>query len=170
MNGVEAPAPAKPSVETFEEFFDANYERLLRTLYLVCGSRDEAEDLAQDAFVRACERWDRVRAMANPVGYVYRTALNRYRSALRRIGVAMRRRPAASAADALAAADQRDELRRALAQLPEGQRAALALVEWLGMSDEEAGRILGVEPVTVRVRISRAHKALRPILEGSRDA
>ncbi len=168
MKAMARPAARDAESERFESFFDGNYERLLRAMYLVTGSREEAEDLAQDAFVRAYERWDRVRRMANPAGYAYRTALNRHRSMLRRLGVAARRRPVTAAGDAVEAADQRDELRRALATLPEGQRAALALVEWLGMTDEEAGGILGVKPVTVRVRISRAHQALRPLLEASR--
>jgi DNA-directed RNA polymerase specialized sigma24 family protein len=41
------------------------------------------------------------------------------------------------------------------------QRQALVLVEMVGMTAEEAGRVLGIEPVSVRVRISRARAALR---------
>jgi RNA polymerase sigma-70 factor (ECF subfamily) len=63
--------------------------------------------------------------------------------------------------DALAAADDRAEIGRLLASLPDGQRKALILVEWLGMSTSEAGWVLGVEPVSVRVRISRAKASLR---------
>jgi DNA-directed RNA polymerase specialized sigma24 family protein len=48
-----------------------------------------------------------------------------------------------------------------LASLPETQRAALVLVEWLGMSADEAAPALGIEPVSVRVRLSRAKAALR---------
>src|ERR1700758_715411 len=40
----------------FEAFFQAEYPRLLRALYLVTGNRHEAEELAQDTFVRALER------------------------------------------------------------------------------------------------------------------
>ncbi len=39
-------------VETFEDFFHAHYERLLRTMYLTTGDQYEAEDLAQDAMSR----------------------------------------------------------------------------------------------------------------------
>jgi DNA-directed RNA polymerase specialized sigma24 family protein len=52
----------------FADFFRAEYETLLRAIYLISGSRDEAEELAQDTFVKACERWDRVREMENPPG------------------------------------------------------------------------------------------------------
>ena len=43
------------------------------------------------------------------------------------------------------------------------------LVEWLDMTDEEAGRILGISPVTVRVRRHRARANLRPLLEPCDD-
>ena len=44
----------------FADFFRAEYQTLLRAMYLISGSRDEAEELAQGAFVKALERWDRV--------------------------------------------------------------------------------------------------------------
>jgi DNA-directed RNA polymerase specialized sigma24 family protein len=61
--------------------------------------------------------------------------------------------------------DDRDEIRRLLSSIPDGQRQALILVDWLGLSDEEAGGVLGIEPVSVRVRVSRAHAALRAVRE-----
>lgn len=146
---------------SFEDFFEANYERLLRAVYLVTGNPGEAEDLAQEAFVKVYERWDRVARSENPAGYLYRTAINTHHSRLRRLAVAARKTFAPRHADALEASDDRDEIRRVLAVLPEGQREAIVLVEWLGMTDEEAGEVLGVAPVTVRVRISRARQTLR---------
>ncbi len=159
---------------TFEDFFHANHEKLLRVLYLASGDRHEAEDLVQEAFVRVYERWDRVRETENPAGYLYRTALNVHRSRGRRMAlatrkalrVAPRREPAP---DLASAAGDRDAIRRALRSLPLGQRQAVVLVEWLGMSDEEAGTILGVAAVTVRVRISRARTRLQAMLRGDRD-
>jgi RNA polymerase sigma-70 factor (ECF subfamily) len=68
--------------ETFEDFFLAHHERLLRAMYLATGDRPEAEDLAQEAFVRILERGGRVRGLKDPVGYLYRTALNARRSRL----------------------------------------------------------------------------------------
>ena len=86
------PAVAKAErVGTFEDFFRAHYERLLRTMYLTTGDRHEAEDLAQDAMARVYERWDRVSGTEDPVGYVYRVALNARRSRLRRISLAARK-------------------------------------------------------------------------------
>jgi RNA polymerase sigma-70 factor (ECF subfamily) len=151
----------------FESFFEAEYPRLARALYLMTGDRAEAEELAQEAMVRVYERWDRIRRMSSPTGYLYRTALNLNRSRLRRLAVRARRLVApGQPPDPASAAEARDELGRALASLPEGQREALVLVEWLGLDAEEAGRVLGIEPVTVRVRISRARASLRERMEG----
>ena len=153
--------------EVFESFFAKNYELVLRAMYLVAGDRGEAEDLAQEAFVKAYERWDRIERMDNPSGYVYRMALNAHRSRLRRIGVAARRAVALSQPDPISESDDRDAIRRALAQLPDAQREVIVLIEWLGMTSEEAGSVLGVSPGAVRVRLTRAKQALRFVSEGT---
>ena len=62
--------------DTFETFFEQQYTNLLRAMYLVTGNRHEAEEITQDAFVRALERWDRVRLADNRPGYLYRIAVN----------------------------------------------------------------------------------------------
>ena len=55
-------------------------------------------------------------------------------------------------------------MHRALQQLPDGLRAALILVDWLDMDTDEAGRVLGLKPASVRVRLHRARSALRDAL------
>jgi RNA polymerase sigma factor (sigma-70 family) len=131
----EREAPAPPA--SFEDFFEAEQPRLLRALYLVTGNLQEAEELMQDAFVAVWERWDRVAAMDEPVGYLYRTAMNRFRSRLRRVNRAARKVVgSAEGGDAFAAADERDALARALAALAERQRAALVLTELLGYGSD----------------------------------
>ena len=163
------PAPDPPAVRSFEAFFEAEHDRLLRALYLVTGNAQEAEELMQDAFVAVWERWDRVGVMEQPTGYLYRTAMNRYRSRLRRAARATRRVVgAAEGGDAFAGVDERDAVARALARLPERQRAAIVLTELLGYGSAEAGRILGVKDVTVRSLASQARTALRTEL-GDRD-
>jgi RNA polymerase sigma-70 factor, ECF subfamily len=160
-----------PRDDTFEAFFEDQYPNLLRAMYLITRNRHEAEEVTQDAFVRALERWDRVRIADNRPGYLYRIALNLYRSKLRRVARAARKtvRPVPEP-DPFEAADDRDAIGRAMTTLPEGQREAVVLVEWLGMTDDEAGEVLGVSPITVRVRLHRARGNLRPILErGDRE-
>jgi RNA polymerase sigma-70 factor (ECF subfamily) len=158
-------------VEAFEDFFHGHYERLLRAMYLATGDRHEAEDLAQDAFVRVYERWDRVRETDDPVGYLYRTALNARRSRLRRLAVAARKIVAAEPPrDAHEATEERHAVRRALDALPNGQREVVILVEWLEMTDVQAGRALGISGGAVRTRLHRARTALRELLRGEMDA
>jgi RNA polymerase sigma factor (sigma-70 family) len=153
---------------TFETFFRQEYARLSRALFLITGDAFEAEEIAQAAMVRVLERWDRVSALGSPTGYLYRTALNLQKNALRRLAVRRRRTPpAATDPVSQTAADDRDELDRLLASLPRGQRSALVLVEWFGMSSEEAGAVLGIRGAAVRVRISRAKASLRKASERS---
>jgi RNA polymerase sigma-70 factor (ECF subfamily) len=153
----------------FEEFFLAQHERLFQALYLLTGDRYEADDLAQEALLRAYERWDRVGAMDSPAGYVYRTALNLHRSRLRTLVVRARRVFAAVPAEDLSGpVAASHDVRRALAQLPRGQREALILVEWFGLGSEEAGRVLGIDASSVRGRLHRGRASLRDLL-GDRD-
>ena len=78
--------------DSFESFFRSYYGSVVRALVIVAGSESEAEDLAQEAFARALERWDRVRSMASPIGYVYRIAFNLNRNRLRHVARGLRRR------------------------------------------------------------------------------
>jgi RNA polymerase sigma-70 factor (ECF subfamily) len=149
----------------FEDFFRGEYETLLRAMYLLSGDRFEAEELAQSAFVKAWERWDRIKGMENPSGYLYRTAVNARRSARRRVGLAARRAVSLQHSDPISESDERDRIRRALARLPAKQREAIVLVDWLGFSDIEAGEALGISSGAVRVRISRARASLRLLIE-----
>ena len=153
---VEAPA--------FEEFFLAEHERLFQAFYLLTGDRYEADDLAQEALMRAYERWDRVGSMDSPVGYVYRTALNLHRSRLRRLAVRARRVFAAIPVEDAAGSSRPATTSGALARLPRGQREALVLIEWLGLGCEEAGRVLGIDASSVRGRLHRGRDSLRELL------
>ena len=75
----------------FEEFFGALAPTLFRRLYLIAGDRNEAEEIMQDAFIVVFERWDRVRDMDDPEGYLYRVAFNIQRKRRRRATMALRR-------------------------------------------------------------------------------
>jgi DNA-directed RNA polymerase specialized sigma24 family protein len=76
---------------TFEDFFVAEHEWLFKVLSMLPGNREEVDDLAQEALLRAYERWERVGTMDPPAGYVHRTALNLHRNRLRRLLVRTRR-------------------------------------------------------------------------------
>ena len=153
--------------EELTVFCRVEHRRLVGLLSLYCGDRHVAEELAQGAFVKALEHWDRVREMDNPAGYLYRTAVNTRRSVARRLRFAAQRALSLRPPDVIAQSDDRDQIRRALATLPASQREAIVLVGWLGLTDAEAGRVLGVSAGAVRVRISRAKASLRPLMERS---
>src|SRR6266508_4363457 len=108
---------------SFEEFFHAERDGLFGALVLMTGSRLEAEELAQDAFLAVWERWDRVAGMDNPAGYLYRSAMNGFRKRRRRAALAVRRVVGmAPEEDAFAAADARQVVAVALAGLSRRQR------------------------------------------------
>ena len=146
----------------FEEFYETERERLFRALLLATHDSAEAEDLMQEAFVRMWERWDRVGTLDQPVGYLFKTALNLHRSVLRRALAATKRslRPPAEH-DPFEKVIDHDEAVRSLAALTPRQRAAVVVTELLGYSSEEAGTILGIRPGTVRTLTAQARAALQ---------
>jgi len=159
------------SASAFRDFFESEYERMFHTLFLTCGNREEAEDLTQEAMARAFEHWDRVRAAQSPARYVYKIAFNllrrrRQRAALGRLLL----RREVEREDSIAKVERRAGIVEVLLELPLGQREALVLVDWWGMSSTEAGRILGIKPASVRSRLHRGRTALRKLLGGEDDA
>jgi RNA polymerase sigma-70 factor, ECF subfamily len=163
LSGVAVGRPALG----FEEFFDAHRDRLSRALWLVARDRHEADEVAQEAFLRLWERWERVRDLEDPVAYLYRTALNLYRNRRRRAALSLRRLVrVAPPVDPTEAIDDRDLVLRALGTLTPRQRSALVLIDLLEMTSEEAARALGVRPSTVRVLAARARAALRDEIGG----
>jgi RNA polymerase sigma-70 factor (ECF subfamily) len=148
----------------FEAFFEHEYPRLVRLLFAMTADLHEADELAQDAMSRTWERWDRVSQMASPAAYTFQIALNLQRKRVRGFRIRARRilliRPQEPMQPHVPG-----EVVSALAMLPTGQRAALLLVEWIGMTANEASQILGITTEGVRTRIHRARETLRRCLE-----
>ena len=171
VQGVPLPNPEEMELTRdvavpFEEFFELQHARLFGALSVMTGDRFEAEEVMQDAFLKLWERWDRVSAMDEPVGFLYRTAMNLYRKRLRRAGVAMRKAVnLAPQDDALDTVDTRDEAVRLLRTLTPREREAIVLTAYLGYSTEEAGKLLGIKANTVRVLTMRARDSLRKTME-----
>ena len=156
----------------FATFYEREHVRLGRAVYLLTSDAAEAEELIQEAMARAYERWDRVSRMAEPAGYVYRIASNLHR---RRVGRRLHlarllaggtERPHPDPAEV---AERTADVWAALATLTRGQRDAVILVEFMGYDAETAGRVLGIEPASVRVRVHRARGKLRESLGGNDD-
>ena len=147
---------------SFEDFFEVEHDRLIGTLYLIVGNRHDAEELMQEAFLRVWERWDLVESLANPTGYLYRTAINCWRMRRRRVLVAARHAfPGAPRQDPFDEIELRHDLKRHLAGLTARQRAAIVMTELLGYPSSEAAKTLGISASTVRVLTARARDALR---------
>lgn len=151
---VEAAAPA---TRAFQDDVLALRPRLVRRLALVVGDHDEAEDLAQDACLRAIAhhasfQGDSVWPWLQVIGV--RLALNELRRRRRTLATALRAAPAPLVPTDLALWD-------ALHRLPRNQRAALVLHVLDGVGYAEIGEALGVPEGTVASWISRAKARLR---------
>jgi RNA polymerase sigma-70 factor (ECF subfamily) len=165
----EPPVAESAEAASFEGFVTENQTRLFGSLCLITGSRYEAEEIAQEAFVRVLERWDRVRNMDDPTGYLFATAMNVVRQRVRRAGIALRRSVGvAPTHDAFGSVEDREVVLDAVARLPLDQRAALVVTALFGYSSDEAGRMLGVRPSTIRARATRARTALRDLIGDER--
>ena len=158
----EARASGSAVTASFESFVDEHQARLFGALCVMTGDRFEAEEISQEAFLRVLERWDRVAAMNDPVGYLFRISMNVFRTRRRRAALAVRRAiGAAPDPDVFEAVDDRTTVLRGLAEVSAHERAALIVTALYGFDSKEAGRVLGVRPSTVRARASRARASLR---------
>jgi RNA polymerase sigma-70 factor (ECF subfamily) len=147
---------------SFEDFYLRHQRDLYAAMWLVTRNRHEAEEIAQDAFLRVLERWERVGRLDDPTGYLFRTATNVWRSRRRRSLLAIRRAVRqAPPRDELEAAEARADVVRILGDLTPRQRAAIVLVDLVGLTSEAAGKALGIRPSTVRVQAARARAALK---------
>jgi RNA polymerase sigma-70 factor, ECF subfamily len=174
----EGPAPGPVEVAmgaledeyaSFEDFFAREGDRLFGLLVLVTGDRHEAEDLAQDAFVATWERWDRVRTVDNPAGYLHRTAMNAFRKRYRRAQILRRITGSVAGRPTAAPVDTSLELDETLRVLTPRQRAALVLTELLGYSASEAASTLGVKASTIGALKHQARTALKRESETADD-
>jgi RNA polymerase sigma factor (sigma-70 family) len=154
---------------SFEDFFGRERDRLFGLLVLVTADRHEAEELAQEALVIVWERWDRVRAMDNPAGYLHRTAMNAFRKRYRRAKILRRVSSLAASPPDEAAADAALVLDETLRGLTSRQRAALVLTELLGYSASEAASALGVKASTIGALKYQARTAIKRDSESADD-
>ena len=139
----------------------------------LCGSPDRADDLAQEAMLRAWAARDRYAAGTNFRAWTFTILRNFFYSEARRSqfygeydsAVAERVLTApASQEDALDLAD----VLRALESIPDTHREALMLVAGAGLSYEEVGDICGIALGTVKSRVSRARAMLIELIEDGR--
>jgi RNA polymerase sigma-70 factor (ECF subfamily) len=140
---------------TFDQFWTTQRDRIARALALTIGDADLATDAVDEAMARAYQRWHRVGTLDHPGGWVYRVALNWTRSLHRR----RRRTPPVwlvSPDDSTDDYGLDPSIDRAVAALPETQRAVVVCRLLLGWSEAQTAAALDVRPGTVKSRLSRA--------------
>lgn len=161
----------------YAQLVRAHQEIAFRTAYLITRNAADAEDAAQDGFVKAYYALARFRRGAPLRPWLLRIvaneARNRRRSEGRREALAQRaafRAPSGDAAPSpeghAVAADERARLLAALEQLPDEQRLTVALRYLLDLSEEETAAVLGVRRGTVKSRLARALERLREVEAG----
>jgi RNA polymerase sigma-70 factor (sigma-E family) len=145
-------------------FCREQHPRLVGTLAYYTGDADLAEELAQDALLRACRDWSKVSTFDAPGAWVHRVAINLANSSFRRraakrradyrVGVQQDRHDDPDAAIAIA-------LRAAISQLPEAMKSVIVLRYFADFSVDECAAILGVPEGTVKTHTRRAIERLR---------
>ena len=124
----------------------------------------------QEAFLGLWERCHEFERIDDPTAYLFRVSLNAFRSRRRRASTALRRvSPMVEVRDEFTDAEMRADVRRLLLGCTPRQRAALVLVDLLGYPSEQAARIMGVRPSTVRALATQGRQTIRGA-EGARDA
>jgi RNA polymerase sigma-70 factor (sigma-E family) len=150
--------------ERFEAFVGREYDRLVRALALYCGDTAVAQELAQDAFARAYQRWGHVGRMDRPDAWVHRVAFNLARTWFRRrYAEARAYRRHGPAEDREAPVDTAAHLtvRAAVLDLPPRQRAVIVHRYLLGRSVAETADALGTSVGSVKTATYKAMAALR---------
>ena len=159
----------------FEVFVVTHQHRVFSIALRMLGSRAEAEDIAQETFLRAHRAIGEFRGDARLGTWLYgiasRLCLNRLASAPRRLeragdtALLHIASPAADAAGVLERGELEAALQQAIAELPEERRIVVVLRDLEGLAYEEIAEVLGLELNTVRSRLHRARNDLKAKLE-----
>lgn len=155
----------------FSALMEPYRRELVAYCYRMAGSLSEAEDLAQESFVRAFRGYDGFEGRATPRAWLYRIAHNLCLNHVQRRPPSWESfenldssRSPQTAVDGESVEEQREDVRLgfvALARsLPPRQRAALVLRDVLGWSAEETARILETTVPAVKNALARARKTL----------
>ena len=178
-------AAAGGSREAFDELVRRHQAAMITLARVLTSGRGDAEDLAQDVFVRAWRSLRSFRGESTFRTWLHRVAINVIRTSQSRQGRLMRvfvsrdrgdlpSDPASGEEPVDATLARRQAIDRALATLPDELRVAVTLRDMQGLDYKEIAAALDVPIGTVESRIFRARQRLKPLLEallgGSRTA
>lgn len=154
----------------FTQWYRRTHPRLRAALVAVSGDADAALDAADEACARAWERWDRVRRLDSPEGWLFRTGFNVLKRRMRRARLeeSLLRRTACpdtgSTHDASALL-----VWSVVRDLPRRQREAVVLRHLGGLTDHEIAGAMAIARGTVSATLSAAHRNLRARLTTSEE-
>jgi RNA polymerase sigma-70 factor (ECF subfamily) len=174
VNALMAKAEAQEAVAGFDKRIAENQRRVFQIAYSVLGNAADAEDVAQEAFLRAYQKLaslreaEKFRAWVNRI--VFRLALNRRRGYRRRLvrDSAWQVTEIPTMVDGARDAEQRvmlDRLRKEIEGLPEKFRSVLQLSLAEEMEAADVGAVLGIPAGTVRSRVYTARKLLLEVMK-----
>ena len=150
----------------FKAFYDSEGARIRELAVFLVGDRELAADLAQEAFLRAYGRWNRIRK-GDPGPYVRRALVNLCKNAYRRRSTEQRQWARPATAQAVDPPNLEESLRiaEALKVLSPMRRAAIVLRYYEDMSDEQIAVTLDRPLGTVKSDIRRGLQSLGPLLQ-----
>lgn len=149
----------------FDSFVATRSGALFRGALVLTGSREAAEDLVQETLERACGRWRTIAAMDAPDAYVRRIMVNLANNRWKRFRRVVPQHDAGddrpAPGDDYGRVDSRDQLVRALQELPIGMRTVVVLRYFHDLSDAEIAEDLRISPSSVRSQLTRGLEKLR---------
>jgi RNA polymerase sigma-70 factor (sigma-E family) len=154
----------------FTAFVRRHQPGLLRTAYLLAGDHASAEDLLQTALLKTYSHWHRVE---DPAAFTRRVLVNTQTSWLRRLSSTerpMHELPDRAGPETELYDGRKDDIVRALGNLPPRMRAAVVLRFYEDLSEAETARVMGCSVGTVKTQTSRGLARLREQLPALRPA
>ncbi|MDG4754347.1 SigE family RNA polymerase sigma factor [Micromonospora sp. WMMD718] len=156
--------------EDFDAFYTATARRVVHHVYALCGDLAEAQDVTQEAYARAWQRWSTVGAYEDPEGWVrtvaWRLTANRWRG-LRRWFAARARLGRETPTPG--PNPDRVALLAALRRLPDAQRLVVVLHHLHDLPVAEIARTTGMPEGTVKSYLSRGRAALAVLLTDDKE-
>ena len=154
--------PTPLVVEPFEAFYLREYRGVVKLALVVSGSHLAAEDIAQEAFLRAYGDWQRISQLERPVAWVRKVAVRRAGHAVhrRRLELQAYSRLLVNQRPAVRQLPAEGEVWRAVRRLPRRQAQVIALHYAVGCSVAEVAEVLGMAEGTVKAQLHRGRQAL----------
>jgi RNA polymerase sigma factor (sigma-70 family) len=146
----------------FEEFCREEYRAVVGLAFVLTGSWAAAEDLAQDAFLAAFRRWDRLRVYNRPAAWVRRVVVNRSVSRRRRLASEARALTRLGTRPAVVPEipDVDDEVWAAVRRLPRRQAQVFVLTYVDDLRLDQVAEVLDIREGTAKTHLQRARGAL----------